>query len=288
LLNWIGASTSGASPPALSEIIERTVTEKVKKTSVVIPIDELHIDEDFCFATAHVIRLSHATFEDILQVAASTAAPEEAQSFRAELHKKWLGKAGMRFALTAEPLRAQEIAFERATDYMTLLQFYGAPAMTFLLVSHAAPTGSRPYRTMDCLSYGGEIVQRAKRVAEPLYELQMTAADRDQLEQSGGWMILSSLAQGTACEYEEKLIESLLVYGRACYQLDPTDKLLQIMTALEMFALRNENEPIQAALADRLAFAITDNPDVRQRIAGNLRTTYGLRARHEINAQFGR
>src|SRR5712671_642318 len=131
---------------------------------------------------------------------------------------------------------------------------------------------------MDCLSYGGEIVQRAKRVAEPLYELQMTAADRDQLEQSGGWMISSSLAQGTACEYEEKLIESLLVYGRACYQLDPTDKLLQIMTALEMFALRNENEPIQAALADRLAFAITENPDVRQRIAGNLRTTYGLRS----------
>src|SRR5262245_9237791 len=28
-------------------------------------------------------------------------------------------------------------------------------------------------------------------------------------------------------ECEDKLVETLLVYGRACYQLDPTDKLLQ-------------------------------------------------------------
>ena len=50
------------------------------------------------------------------------------------------------------------------------------------------------------------------------------------------------------------------------------------MTALEMFALRSVNEPIQAAIADRLAFAISDNPNIRQEIAGNLRAAYGLRS----------
>ena len=55
----------------------------------------------------------------------------------------------MRFELTAEPRRAQEIAFERASDYMTLLQFHGAPATILHLASHAAPAGARPYRTLD-------------------------------------------------------------------------------------------------------------------------------------------
>jgi len=66
--------------------------------------------------------------------------------------------------------------------------------------------------------------------------------------------------------------------ARACYQLDPIDKVLQIMTALEMFALRNDNEPIQAAPADRLAFATTDDPNIQQEIVDNLRAAYGLRS----------
>jgi hypothetical protein len=91
-------------------------------------------------------------------------------------------------------------------------------------------------------------------------------------------MILSSLAQNTPCEYEEKLLQSLLIYGRACYQLDPTDKLLQITTAVEMFALRSTNEPIQAGVADRVAFAIAEDPDARQGIVSNFRKTYEMRS----------
>jgi hypothetical protein len=277
LLEWVGATVNGQSPSPLSADIERTVTEKVKQLSVVIPIDEIYIDEEFSFATATVIPLSRVTLDHIVHIGASNMPAEQAQMLREDLHRRWLGKAGMRFELTAESSRAQEIAFERATDYMTLLQFYGAPAMILSLISHAAPTGARPYRTVDCLSYAPETIQRAKSVAEPTYQLNLTAALRAEAERSG-LTTLSSLAQTPACDYEEKLVETLLVYGRACYQLDPTDKLLQVMTAVEMFALRNANEPIQATLADRLAFAINDNPNIRQEIAANLRAAYGLRS----------
>jgi hypothetical protein len=90
--------------------------------------------------------------------------------------------------------------------------------------------------------------------------------------------VMSRLALGTTCEYEEKLLDSLLIYGRACYQFDQNDKLLQVMTAVEMFALRSDNEPIQAALADRLAFAISDDADARQQIVQNLRDVYSVRS----------
>ena len=80
-----------------------------------------------------------------------------------------------------------------------------------------------------------------------MYQLTMTSADRADAERHG-LMILSRLAENTPCDYEERLLQSLLVYGRACYQLDPNDKLLQIMTAIEMFTLRSTNEPIQAGL----------------------------------------
>jgi hypothetical protein len=93
-----------------------------------------------------------------------------------------------------------------------------------------------------------------------------------------GLTVLSSLAQNPSCDYEEALLSSLLIYGRACYQLDQNDKLLQMMTAIEMFALRSDGEPIQAALADRLAFAISPDPTTRQKIAQNLRDAYKERS----------
>ena len=50
------------------------------------------------------------------------------------------------------------------------------------------------------------------------------------------------------------------------------------MTAIEMFALRSDNEPIQSAVADRLAFAITTDGHERKQIVDNFRATYGLRS----------
>jgi hypothetical protein len=112
----------------------------------------------------------------------------------------------------------------------------------------------------------------------------MTSADRADAERHG-LMILSSLAENTPCDYEERLLQCPLVYGRACYQLDPTDKLLQIMTAIEMFTLRSTNEPIQAGVADRLAFAITDDPNTRQRIVNNFKKAYELRSGRSHHGQ---
>jgi hypothetical protein len=278
LFEWLRAANEGRSTDALSGRIEQKINENVRPLFVVIPVDELYIDEEFSFATATIIPLSRATLDDIVSVAGPKYSKERVQALQADLHRTWLGKAGMRFELLAEPRRAQEIAFERASDYMTLLQFYGAPAIVLALTSHAAPTGTRPYRTLRCLSYGPDNLQRTKRVAESTYQLTMTSVERVQAERNG-LLILSSLAQDTPCEYEEKLLEALLVYGRACYQLDPTDKLLQVMTAVEMFALRDASESIQAGIADRLAFAITADPNSREGIADNFRKVYNLRSR---------
>jgi hypothetical protein len=93
-----------------------------------------------------------------------------------------------------------------------------------------------------------------------------------------GLSVLSKLAQGATCDYEARLLESLLVYGRACYQIEPGDKLLQVMTAVEMFLLRDRNEPIQTQLADRLAFTISTDPSTRQGIARDLKEAYSVRS----------
>jgi hypothetical protein len=277
VLEWVGDTACGHKPDSLSVKIDRFVVENVKPLSVIVPIDELHIDEEFSFATATIIPLSRLALEEIVNIGASKRPPEAIVILQDDLCRKWLGKAGMRFELIAEPQRAHEIAFQRASDYMALLQFYGAPPLILPLTSHVAPTGTRPYRASDYLAYAPDVFRRTKPVSEPTYQLLLTAIHRSHAERHG-LMTLSCLAQHAPCDYEQKLLQSLLVYGRACYQVDPTDKLLQVMTAMEMFALRSDSEPIQAAVGDRLAFAITTDATERQQIVHDFRKTYKLRS----------
>lgn len=277
LLEYVGAKARETSTPALSVKIVETVDKEVQQLSVWVPIEEIIIEGEFPFATAVLAPVSRAQLDAMLNARAPNSPAVQVEQMRSDLYSKWAGRTVMRFDLLAEPRRAEELAVERATDYLALLQFYAAPTMILSLVSHIAPRGARPYRTQECIVYATKYFHRSKAIKEPMYKLMITAEQRTYMERTG-LMVLSSLAQGPACEYEEALLNSLLVYGRACYQLDQNDKLLQTMTAVEMFALRSDNEPIQASLADRLAFAISQDPTTRQQIAQNLRNTYGQRS----------
>jgi hypothetical protein len=277
LLEWVGSVVRTKTTGSFSDKIVRAVIETVTPVSILVPIDEVFVEGELSFATAVLSPLSRSQLDAAIETGTSQAPTALSSSAREKLYAKYLGKAVMRFELEAEPRRAQELAAERAADYMALLQFYAAPAMVLQLASHVAPTGARSYRTEASLAYAQGLFLHTERVTEPTYRLQITSAYRADMERLG-LFTLSSLAENVACEYEAQLRRALLIYGRASYQLDPTGKLLQVMTAVEMFALRNESEPIMAALADRIAFAITNDPGTRQEIAQNLRAAYSERS----------
>jgi hypothetical protein len=277
LLSFVAAKARELQTPPLSDRLLQIVEKRVKSLSVWIPIEEVFVDREFKFATATLSPVSKAELNAIVQDGCTGAPADGLMKLREELHAKWAGRTIMRLNLTAEPARARELALEHAADYMTLLQIYTSASMVLSLSSHVAPRGARPYRTDECIVFAPQFFEQNKSIAEATHQLVIDAQHRAFMNQMG-LSILSKLACGPTCDYEEKLLSSLLVYGRACYQLDPNDKLLQVMTSIEMFALRSDNEPIQAALADRLAFAISEDPNSRQQIAQNLRDAYSARS----------
>ena len=61
-----------------------------------------------------------------------------------------------------------------------------------------------PIASWDYLAYAPGIFRRTKSVSEPTYQLLMTAAHRAHADRNG-LMTLSSLAQDTSCDYEQKV-----------------------------------------------------------------------------------
>jgi hypothetical protein len=97
---------------------------------------------------------------------------------------------------------------------------------------------------------------------------------------SAGLNILDKLLQlEERNPFQKKLLDSLILYSRSVVSKDIADKLVYILASLESIFLRNNSEPIQQNLGERIAFLIGDSMDKRKRITRVMRDIYGLRSR---------
>ena len=221
-----------------------------------ISVEETEVEGEVRFADAILKMASRRELDALIENRFKNTPAETVRLTKEKFHRTWLGKATMRFSLEAEPKRAQELALEKAQDYMALLQLYGLAPTVFPLVSYAAPSGTRSRGASRSIAVrDGKFIHASASLAGVTSDLHLGNAYYREMEKVG-LSALSDLALHRNSEYENDLFNSLLVYGRACYQIDPIDKLLQIITAIEMFLLKDGTEPIMASVADRIAYVI--------------------------------
>jgi len=70
----------------------------------------------------------------------------------------------------------------------------------------------------------------------------------------------------------------MLLYSRNSLAVEPADKLVYVLVALEAMLIQNETEPITKNLAERMAFLIGKDVDSRRAVIANVSETYRLRS----------
>jgi hypothetical protein len=80
-------------------------------------------------------------------------------------------------------------------------------------------------------------------------------------------------------EFQQVVLDSVLLYTRSTTVREPVDKLVFIFSALESILLKNETEPIQTHIADRLAFILGISVEERKSIVRLVRICYNLRSK---------
>lgn len=86
------------------------------------------------------------------------------------------------------------------------------------------------------------------------------------------------LVKESRTEFEDALLNSLLLYSKSSLTTDISEKLIYILAALEPVLLKDSNEPIQQSIGMRLGFLIGKTRNERISIKNNFTKTYGLRS----------
>jgi hypothetical protein len=81
-------------------------------------------------------------------------------------------------------------------------------------------------------------------------------------------------------ELQTRLMDALEIYSRATLTADMTEKLVHVLVALESLLLRNSSEPVQNAIAERVAFLTGATTQERLTVAKGVKKAYGLRSRY--------
>ena len=80
--------------------------------------------------------------------------------------------------------------------------------------------------------------------------------------------------------FEKVFLNSVMLYSKAAFTSAPVEKLIYILAALESILLKNESEPIQQNLSERLAFFIAEELADRKHIIKTVKSIYAIRSKY--------
>ncbi len=282
LTDWLRAARKGQSTLTATEFVLSKCPAMVSEYTVLLPLYELFIEEPFEIGRVLVRTVTEEEIDG--WVADWTKEyPEAAESFKVS-GQKWKrdlqGKATASITLVAEPKRASEVARREAEDALAMLQVFSVGMLVPEARCYWTLLGSERVESLTYFILQG---QTLKNGHSGFYRFRNTTgriskALLTDLKARGLDLASALLRLSKRNEFQEHLLDALLMYSRAALQDGLAEKLLYIVVALESLLLRDDKEAIQQNLGERIAFTIGGTVEERKRVIKVTKDAYSLRS----------
>ena len=101
----------------------------------------------------------------------------------------------------------------------------------------------------------------------------------DKIKSSGLEALSNVLLQEEKKDFQNQVLDSLFIYSKSALARDIEDKLIYILVAIESILLRDESEPIQQNIGERMAFLLESTAEKRKAVIKNVKDVYSARSK---------
>lgn len=268
------------------ETLIKEASDVVKPITISVPIANTVVEAPFTFCGAVIKNLEKSMIDEMAESGRSIDNEERRKSFGSfieDFRGKYQGYAVIELALDCEPNYADEFSLSTASKITDLLGIYSGAVLIpdVKCVSRAKGTENIAQFTTIRMGESGSIdisngiLDRAS--AKTWY---ISRSDLDDNVRCGLGIISEIATKDQTTDFESTVLNMALLYSKSAFTSDPLEKLVYMLSALEATLLRNENEPIQQNIAERMALFISNKLEDRKGIIKNLKNVYGLRSRY--------
>ena len=254
---------------------------EITEYEIWIPIAMLYIQSEFALGRVPLRTLSRELFEHWKGQLPDPGASSRRESIEHE-RGETQGLAAATQSVRAERVRAEEMAYRDAAEALAMLRFFAPANFDPRVVSYCTPLGQENLGSRKHLILqngelrtlvSGSLSRRGARPwiidDEGLHMLRVGALE-----------LLSNLIRAqNRSPFQERLVASLLLYSRSSLAKEISDKFVYLLVPLESMLLKNNTEPIQQNLAERMAFLIGRDLDERKDIIATVKAAYALRSK---------
>lgn len=261
-----------------------SIIKLIDVNEVWIPIQLLHIEKNFNIGKVTFKPITKKVIDDLETHALNQAKDSQQEITKMLFDKKircFQGYTAATILIEAEPNRANEIALEETHTALAMLRVFSVAAQEPLIFYPCSVWGSSNIDYAHFISLKeGNLHQLSIKTLDRRPEPEILNIHTIDKLFSAGLNILDRLLRSQNISlFQEKLLDSLILYSRSTVSKNTSDKLVYILVSLESIFLRNSSEPIQQNLGERIAFLIGNSIDERKKIIRVIRDAYNLRSR---------
>ena len=260
--------------------------QAVEKVTVYVPIANTVVQSSFIFGDAEICTITKQLVDEVASIGkpiSNKKEKEESRIFFDKFRKDYQGYAAVKASLECEPNYANDLAVTIAQRVTSFLGIYSGAMLIPDIKCISKIKGTENLAQSTTISYSGTnkfSIQHSIIDSASCKHWYISEKDLNDYAQCGLGVISKILAKDKPTEFESLILNTSILYSKAAFTAEPLDKLVYILSALESTLLKNESEPIQQNLAERLAVFSSQELAERKSIIKSVKAVYGLRSRY--------
>lgn len=268
------------------EYLQREVNSKVKKTTAWVPVANLEVEASFSISKSEIRPFS----KEIINGWIAKATPEdgeikeEIKEYFERVREDCQGLAAIVMEIEAEPEYAFEYATEEAEQVTSILGIFSHATLLPDVKCVSRIKGSERVAQAQVFFESAQGQCSSSKVAiidrGVIHNWRISQNMISEIKQIGLDNLSRLFAAKDLNSFQESVLNSALLYSKSAFTADPVEKIVYILSSLESVLLKNENEPIQQNLAERIAVFTERELTKRKAIIKTIKAVYGIRSKY--------
>lgn len=284
IIKWCKSEFEKPTISSLSEYIIPESKNSIRRFTIWAPIAHLEVEASFAVGPTRIEPITSAMFHELESkgIESSPIQAEQIKRLFKKLRSEMQGYAAVVLEFEAEPGYAYERGLSVANDVVGLLRFFSNASYIPTLLCPNALLGSEylPQSQAILLGTEGSFSAQYSLMPKNVAYWRLSKADVKKLESEGLKEISKLVIEEGLGQFERRVRTSVLAFGKGITFPDIADRLVYTLSSLEGLLLKNESEPIQQNLGERMAFLLSKDPATRMKIVELVREAYRMRSQY--------
>lgn len=286
LFSWVSQRYRGLNVPEyFIEYLDTEASAVIKKITSWIPIANLEVETAFAISGSKIRPFSKAVIDKWAAKIDALAGEnkENALKLFEIIRKDYQGLAAVVTTTTSEPEHANDYALEEAQKITAILGIFSGATLIPDIKCVSNIKGSELIAQSTTFLEGDkESFQMISGIIDQSSAKYWRLGQRDiiEIQKTGLDTISSLLASDSPTDFEKSTLNAIFLYSKSAFTADPVEKVIYMLSSLESILLKNESEPIQLNLAERIAVFTAQKLAERKAIIRIIKSIYGVRSRY--------